>query len=97
MMANRGKAIVPGEPNIYEKNETYSDSTRFIPYEPDLPIQWEKLVNLRGGMMLFRNDDFFNFEDDMNFVGGVGAGGSVFLFNEEYKIGFAYVMNGHIG
>lgn len=96
-MANRGKAIVPGEPNLYEKDETYEDSIQYAGYEPDLLIKWGKLVNLRGGLMKFNNDDVFHFADDMNFIGGVGSGGSVFVFNEEYKIGFAYVMNGHIG
>jgi hypothetical protein len=98
MLANRGKAIVPGEPDLIKKDETFEELTRYEGYEPDAYITFAKMINLRGGFMTFRDEDYFKYSDDsFTFYGGSGAGGSVFLYNEEYKIGFAYIMNGYAG
>jgi hypothetical protein len=98
MMANKGKAIVPGEPDLFLNEMTFSDATRYIDDEKDaiftLPLP---LVNQRGGFMVFNNKDYFNTSDDeAYFEGGAGAGGSLFLYNQKYKIGLGYVSNGFI-
>jgi hypothetical protein len=98
MMANRGRAIVPGEPDLFYRNETYDDTLQYISSDPDAIFTSQPIINLKGGLLQFPNEDFFKTSDnEAYFIGGVGAGGSVFVFNEKYKIGFAYITNGYSG
>ncbi|KAI9248535.1 beta-lactamase/transpeptidase-like protein [Phascolomyces articulosus] len=88
MMANRGKAIVDGEPDLLN-DDTYDLVTQPVPLEYDLlyrrTIDWVK-----GG---WGNYDDFAVEG-VQFVGWGGVGGSTFFWNQELKIGFGYHMNG---
>jgi CubicO group peptidase (beta-lactamase class C family) len=96
MLANRGKAIVPSEPDLFIKESTYTEAVKYIGSEPDAIFKNFPILNLRGGFMHFPDKDFFKISsDDADFFGGSGAGGSLFIYNEKYKIGFAYVMNGY--
>lgn len=96
MMANRGKAIVEGEPDLFTKESTYKEATTFIGAEVDAVFPYLSLINLRGGFMIFPNENFFELSDNStNFVGGAGAGGSLFVWNDKYNIAIAYAMNGY--
>lgn len=101
MMANKGRAIVPGEPDIFTKDSTFDEILQDLDdYEEDAIFPHLVLNNLRGGLLKFPNDECLQISDQdkkAEFIGGVGASGSVFLFNEKYKIGFAYVTNGYYG
>lgn len=97
MMANRGKAIVPGEPDIFTDDATFDDILQDLGYEEDFIFPFAHFHNLKGGLQLYPNDMYFQTSDEeVKFVGGIGAGGSTLLFNEKYKIGFAYVTNSYI-
>ncbi|KAI8885683.1 beta-lactamase/transpeptidase-like protein [Backusella circina FSU 941] len=94
MMANKGKAIVEGEPNLLESDEIYNDATKSVPGEIDQLFNFV-IYNQRGGFMEFRD---LNLSDkNAFFEGGCGAGGSLILYNKEYNIAFAYVMNAFTG
>ncbi|KAI7894202.1 beta-lactamase/transpeptidase-like protein [Mucor mucedo] len=97
MLANRGKAIVQGEPDLFTTDTTFEEATRDMgDYEKDAIFPNDVINNLRGGLMIFPND-YLNIPDsdkDAEFIGGIGASGAFFVFNEKYKIGFAYVTNG---
>ncbi|KAL9557642.1 hypothetical protein MBANPS3_001292 [Mucor bainieri] len=96
MMANRGKAIVEGEPDLFTKDSTYEEASRFVAKEVDVVLPPLAIHNLRGGFMLFPNEGFFDLSDtEAQFVGGQGAGGSLFAWNEKYNIAVAYAMNGY--
>ncbi|KAI7900062.1 beta-lactamase/transpeptidase-like protein [Cokeromyces recurvatus] len=101
MMANKGQAIVPGEPDLFQHESTYEEATYFNESwrdEPDLILPFFPLNNQKGGFLIYPHDRFFGIEDpDGDFEGGSGAGGSLFLYNRKYKIGLAYVMNGYVG
>ncbi|KAL0145253.1 beta-lactamase/transpeptidase-like protein [Mucor lusitanicus] len=96
MMANRGKAIVEGEPDLFAKDGTYQEATVFVANEIDAVFPQITFSNLRGGFMVFPNEGFFNLSDkEAKFIGGAGAGGSLFVWNEKYNIAVAYAMNGY--
>ncbi|KAI8643602.1 beta-lactamase/transpeptidase-like protein [Parasitella parasitica] len=96
MMANRGKAIVEGEPDLFTKDSTYQEATAFVAAEDDAVFPQLPTINQRGGLLIFPSDIFFKLSDnDTDFVGGTGAGGSLFVWNEKYNIAIAYVMNGY--
>ncbi|CEP13875.1 hypothetical protein [Parasitella parasitica] len=96
MMANRGRAIVKGEPDLFTKDSTYQEATTFIAAEIDEVFPQLPIINQRGGFMVFSNENFFDLSDnDTFFVGGTGAGGSLFVWNEKYNIAIAYAMNGY--
>lgn len=98
MMANRGKAIVPGEPDIFQNDSTFDDILKFVANETDAVFPQVPLINLKGGLMLFPNNALFKIDDDdADFIGGVGAGGSLFIWNTKHKVAFAFVMNGYTG
>jgi hypothetical protein len=94
MMANKGKAIVQGEPHLLESEQVYNDATKSVPGEIDQLFNFT-MYNQRGGFMEFRDLDLS--DKDAFFEGGCGAGGSVILYNKEYNIAFAYVMNAFTG
>ncbi|KAI8065853.1 beta-lactamase/transpeptidase-like protein [Gongronella butleri] len=87
MMANRGRAVVPGEPDLLD-DATYTASTRPGPLEYDIIIK-KPMPILKGGFSV----DEERAIDGVVFTGWTGAGGSVFYWNEEYQIGFGYVTN----
>lgn len=96
MMANRGKAIIEGEPDFFSKESTYKEATTYIGAEEDVVFPHIPFVNQRGGFMIFPNENFFELSDNStNFVGGAGAGGSLFVWNDKYNIAIAYAMNGY--
>ncbi|KAI9246838.1 beta-lactamase/transpeptidase-like protein [Helicostylum pulchrum] len=101
ILANRGKSIVPGEPDLFMKDTTFDTVSQYIDdYETDIILPLVPFVNLKGGWMLFPNQHFFKLSDQersAEFMGGMGASGSLFAFNEKYKIGFGYVTNGYSG
>ncbi|KAG2220596.1 hypothetical protein INT45_002618, partial [Circinella minor] len=88
MMANEGKAIVKGEPDLFNAN-TYALVTEQAPLDFDLFFK-RSIKFLKGG---WGNHGEFLVEG-VQFVGWPGLGGSTFLWNDELKIGFAYHMNG---
>lgn len=83
------------------KDTTFDTASQYIDdYETDIILPLTPLVNLKGGWILFPNQHFFKLSDQersAEFMGGMGAGGSLFAFNEKYKIGFGYVTNGYSG
>jgi hypothetical protein len=93
MMANEGQSIVPGEPNLFSK-ETFEDMMTFIANETDVLFPHLPIINLKGGLLKFVESLG---SKDVEFVGGSGAGGSVFVFNQKYKIGFGYMTNSYSG
>lgn len=101
MMANRGKAVLPGEPDLFTKDTTFNEVVKYIDdYENDAIFPHLLINNLRSGLMIFPNDKYLKISDQdkkAEFIGGVGASGSIFVFNEKYNIGFAYVTNGYYG
>lgn len=79
MMANRGAAIVPGESDIFYKNETFDDTLTYIGTDSDAIFPSTPIINLRGGLLRFPNDLFFKTVDnEADFIGGVGAGKSFY-------------------
>ena len=86
-MANRGKAIVDGEPDLMN-SETYTMVTEKVPVKFDVYVD-TPVPSLKGGWGI--TDDFV--VEGVQFVGWMGMGGSVFLWNDEHKIGFGYSMN----
>jgi hypothetical protein len=58
-MANRGKSIVPGEPDIFIKDTTYDDTLKFVANETDAIFPQLPIINLRGGLIVFPNKVFF--------------------------------------
>ncbi|KAI8150364.1 beta-lactamase/transpeptidase-like protein [Fennellomyces sp. T-0311] len=88
MMANGGKAIVDGEPDLLNE-ETYALATGPVPVDFDLFFQLP-MPALKGGWGI---SDGIAIEG-VQFVGWAGMGGSVFIWNPEHKIGFGYCMNG---
>ncbi|KAI8138237.1 beta-lactamase/transpeptidase-like protein [Fennellomyces sp. T-0311] len=90
MMANGGKAIVDGEPDLLS-SETYTLATEPMPVEFDVLFQ-KPMAAVKGG---WGSVDGFVIED-VQFFGWIGMGGSVFLWNPEHKIGFGYSMNGFV-
>jgi hypothetical protein len=98
MMANRGKAIVQGEPDIFINGTIFDDILQDLGFEQDVIFPFADFHNLKGGLQLYSNDEYFKTShgEGANFIGGIGAGGSTLLFNEKYKIGFAYVTNSFV-
>ena len=88
MMANRGKAIVEGEPDLLSA-DTYALVTEQVPLDFDVLFQ-RSIEFLKGGWG--NHVDFL--VEGVQFVGWPGLGGSTFFWNDEFKIGFAYHMNG---
>ncbi|ORX43698.1 beta-lactamase/transpeptidase-like protein [Hesseltinella vesiculosa] len=87
MMANRGRAVVQGEPDLLDE-KTYAIASAPMPLAYDILIR-RPMATLKGGFG-------FNYEyavDGVIFTGWTGAGGSVFYWNEEYRIGFGYLTN----
>ncbi|KAI9363727.1 beta-lactamase/transpeptidase-like protein [Pilaira anomala] len=100
ILANRGNSIVEGEPNLFINEDTFDEITRYIDDPKDVIFPNYRIINLRGGFLLFRNNETLKIPDEdesADFIGGAGAGGSVFIFNEKYNIGFAYITNGFHG
>ncbi|KAG2223337.1 hypothetical protein INT45_008994 [Circinella minor] len=88
MMANGGKAIVDGEPDLLSPEGFELSSTPIDPPEIDLLLR-KAMPQEKGGWGKF--DEVVI--DGIEFTGWAGMGGSVFVWNQEYKIGFGYVMN----
>ncbi|RIA94588.1 beta-lactamase/transpeptidase-like protein [Glomus cerebriforme] len=89
MMANNAKPLPENqgiEPPLLNDNTLKKflerDTTEF-----DISI-FENITMSKGGIGFFRFDGI-----DYDFLGWGGAGGSLLLWNEELKIGFAYCMN----
>ncbi|KAI9254470.1 beta-lactamase/transpeptidase-like protein [Phascolomyces articulosus] len=88
MMANKGKAIVDGEPDLLS-TETYNLVTEPVPL--DFDVFFKRHINcVKGG---WGNHEDFSVEG-VQFIGWPGFGGSTFFWNHELKIGFGYHMNG---
>ncbi|KAI8138504.1 beta-lactamase/transpeptidase-like protein [Fennellomyces sp. T-0311] len=87
MMANDGKAIVKGEPDLLSP-KGYAVALEPVPLELDLLIG-KKFPAVKGGWGKF--NEFVI--DGVEFTGWTGMGGSIFWWNNEHKIGFGYVMN----
>ncbi|KAG0165238.1 hypothetical protein DFQ28_009213 [Apophysomyces sp. BC1034] len=87
MMANGGKAIRSGEPDLLD------EATFAVVTEP-VPLDFDTFIGiptpaLKGGFGI--SDKMV--AENVTFVGWSGAGGSAFYWNEEYKIGFGYCTN----
>ncbi|KAJ8656115.1 hypothetical protein O0I10_008128 [Lichtheimia ornata] len=87
MMANGGKAIVPGEPDLLSA-QTYALASEPMEAEYDMCIRMP-IRSTRGGFAVFDHMKIGGLE----FTGWTGYSGSLFLWNEEYKVGFGYVPN----
>ncbi|KAI7856351.1 beta-lactamase/transpeptidase-like protein [Circinella umbellata] len=88
MMANGGKAVVDGEPDLLSPEGFALSSTRIEPPEIDL-VMGKAMPQEKGGWGVF--DEIVI--EGVEFSGWSGVGGSVFIWNQEHKIGFGYVMN----
>ncbi|RHZ76025.1 hypothetical protein Glove_208g42 [Diversispora epigaea] len=95
MMANQGKSLDDSKSKNYTFLEptlisakTYSLITTRLPTEYDAALH-ENMTSTIGGFGCFRLEGI----EDVEFMGWGGSGGSLFLWNEELKIGFGYVMN----
>ncbi|KAF7729777.1 iso-1-cytochrome c [Apophysomyces ossiformis] len=88
IMANRGRAIRPGEPDLLDE-ATYTLVTKPVPLEYDTFIR-KPIPFLKGGFGVLQHPTL----DGVDFVGWSGAGGSAFFWNEEYKIGFGNAAAG---
>ena len=86
-MANYGKAIVAGEPDLLGP-KGYAVATEDIPLEFDLLIG-KNFPAVKGGWGKF--NEFVI--DGVEFTGWTGLGGSIFWWNNEHKIGYGYCMN----
>ncbi|OBZ86126.1 Beta-lactamase domain-containing protein 2 [Choanephora cucurbitarum] len=96
MMANKGKAIVPGEPDLMSE-KTFDEATTFISNESDLVFSGFPMCNLKGGLLAIDNSLFLgDMEEESHFEGGFGAGGSLFLYNTKHKIAIGYVTNSYL-
>ncbi|KAI8065852.1 beta-lactamase/transpeptidase-like protein [Gongronella butleri] len=93
MMANRGHAIVPGEPDMLNET-TYVMAMQPMPLEYDVIIK-RPMPILKGGFGFneVQNINMVQAVDGVVFNGWKGVGGSLFYWNEEYQIGFGYVTN----
>ena len=87
MMANNGKAIVANEPDLLNAT-TYAYVTEPVPVDYDA-FMMRNVSSLRGGFTVMDNLII----DNVTFVGWTGMGGSIFFWNQEYKIGFGYCTN----
>ncbi|KAI7874947.1 beta-lactamase/transpeptidase-like protein [Lichtheimia hyalospora FSU 10163] len=87
MMANGGKAIVSGEPDLLSK-DTYALASE--PMDPAFDLVLQMPVHMqRGGFPIFEHLDI----DGITFNGWAGYGGSAFFWNQEHKIGFGFASN----
>ncbi|KAI9268179.1 beta-lactamase/transpeptidase-like protein [Phascolomyces articulosus] len=88
MMANGGKAVVEGEPDLLSP-EGYALVTQ--PVDPpvfDMLVK-RAMPQEKGGWGVF---DLL-VVDGVEFRGWSGMGGSIFFWNQEYNIAFGYAMN----
>ncbi|KAI8065662.1 beta-lactamase/transpeptidase-like protein [Gongronella butleri] len=90
MMANGGRAIVPGEPDLLDA-KTYALATARTPADYDHFLMRATTL-LKGGFGVFEWP-----VPGTPFYGWTGAGGALFLWNDELQIGFGYTTNGIIG
>lgn len=80
-MANRRKAIVLGEPDLFVNEATFANATKYIDDKKDAVFTLPPtLINQRGGFTVFNNQDYFHTSND---EGGAGAGGLSFLYNQK--------------
>ncbi|KAG0307904.1 hypothetical protein BGZ98_009470 [Dissophora globulifera] len=91
MMANKGAAIRPGEPDLLS-GEAYAKATTFHAVKTD-QVTGEVLSLSTGGWVKTR--DFYGDGPlkGVEIQGWGGAGGSLMVWIEELNIGFAYVTN----
>lgn len=87
MMANGGKAIVPGEPDLLS-SKTFDLASEPLDPAFDLILQTHNHMQ-RGGFPMFEQLVI----DGITFDGWAGYGGSVFFWNKEHKIGFGFTTN----
>ncbi|KAI8347347.1 beta-lactamase/transpeptidase-like protein [Blakeslea trispora] len=96
MMANKGKAIVPGEPDLMSE-KTFDEARAYVANESDLVFCGFPMCNLKGGMIAFENRLYLDdMDEESQFEGGFGAGGSLFLYNIKYNIAIGYVTNSYL-
>jgi CubicO group peptidase (beta-lactamase class C family) len=90
IMANNGRPLPENEDvePVLLNNDTLKKFLERGSSESDISIL-ENITMSKGGIGFFR----FEGIDDYEFLGWGGSGGSIFLWNEELKIGFAYCMN----
>ncbi|CAB4410815.1 unnamed protein product [Rhizophagus irregularis] len=90
IMANNGKPLPENEgvEPILLNNDTLKKFLEEDSSESDISIL-EDITMSKGGIGIFRLKGI----DDYEFLGWGGSGGSLFLWNVELKIGFAYCMN----
>lgn len=87
MMANGGKAIVPGEPDLLS-SETFALASEPMEAEYDLCLEMP-ILSTRGGFAIFEHIKI----GGIDFTGWTGYGGSLFFWNTEYNIGFGFSAN----
>ncbi|KAI8991551.1 beta-lactamase/transpeptidase-like protein [Mycotypha africana] len=96
MMANKGKAIVNGEPDLFKNPSTFEEATKLLTeFEIDSTLPNIPMVNERGGFLMFTRDSFNLSDPEAYFEGGCGAGGSLFFYNQKYKIALGYTTNAY--
>lgn len=93
MLANKGRAIVEGEPDLFQNNSTFDYFTEQLGAEFDELISFP-VYYLRGGHTEFPFI-YFGISEEGYFGGGGGAGGSLVIYNSKYNIALAYAMNGY--
>ncbi|KAI8391207.1 beta-lactamase/transpeptidase-like protein [Radiomyces spectabilis] len=91
MMANKGHAIVKGEPDLLNE-KTWTEAMKPVPVDVDVLLNGAPSPSLRGGFGIGPGQTI----DGVVFAGWEGNGGSIFWWNEEYKIGVGYTMNAMI-
>ncbi|CEJ02912.1 hypothetical protein RMCBS344292_16904 [Rhizopus microsporus] len=93
MLANKGRAIVEEEPNLFQNSSTFDYFTEQLGAEFDELISFP-VYYLRGGYTEFPFI-YFGISEEGYFGGGGGAGGSLVIYNSKYNIALAYAMNGY--
>ncbi|KAI9287857.1 beta-lactamase/transpeptidase-like protein [Umbelopsis sp. AD052] len=86
IMANRGQPVAKGEPSLLSAN-TFDYATTIDMTDMDEVLKINPPMTVGGWGVL----ELFN----TTFMGWTGAGGSLFYWNEEFKIGFGYCMNSY--
>lgn len=86
-MANGGKAVVAGEPDLLSA-QTYALASEPMEVEYDLCLRMP-VRSTRGGFAIL---DYIKI-GGLEFTGWAGYSGSLFFWNAEYNIGFGYSPN----
>ena len=91
MMANDGKAVVDGEPDLLSPEGYALVNTRIDLPEYDL-ITEKALPQEKGGWAVF-DQIIIEGPEFTGWSGTSGMSGSLFVWDQEHKIVFGYVMN----